>query len=240
MNLLDLTFDIHEQRVTATIKTNVRSIYLGGSDIRQVDTALIDTRRRYIIKARYDRRIIIRATLHQRVRNLNSQVRNLFITDRIHLGNLRHRRYAGAVTRPRVANIVRDITALVLSFLDVDSRLLADIHIRLNTNVTHGGTAVTEEDVNIILLTRHQLTALSLKDIQVYITRSSQVRTANINSKLVINKHPNVVIAAEAETLAPIVGKVGMRFKAVMLVAFTIPTIGYVRGTTIRTGHRRI
>ena len=77
-------------------------------------------------------------------------------------------------------------------------------------------------------MTYLQFTTLTLEIVEVYITRSGQVSTTKVHCQLVIDEHPNIIVAAEVKLQTRFLDKRCMRFETELLVTSS------VRGTTIK------
>ena len=71
-------------------------------------------------------------------------------------------------------------------------------HIRTDFEIAHGRAAVTGEDIYIVLLADFKFAASAFKGIKIYIARSIQVDTAQINGEFVVDERPNVIATAKS------------------------------------------
>ena len=115
-------------------------------------------------------------------------------------------------------------TIRILGRFEFNTGSLLDVHVRLDTHVTHVGTAVTEEDVDRIGLANLELAMHAVKGVELDIARSGQVGTTEVHSKLVIDKHPDVIVTAERELHTVAVGELSMGLEAEHLVVQALDT----------------
>ena len=104
---------------------------------------------------------------------------------------------------------------------EIQTGRLLDVHVRLDDNVTHRRTAVTEEDVDRVILARFEEAGaiLGIEILQHHVAGSSKVGSAVIHGNLPVDEHPDVVVTAEREFLRFVIGERCVRFEAELLVA---------------------
>ena len=141
----------------------------------------------------------------------------------------RPRKSCGAVARARffVADVVTRAVARISGILRTgNTRVLLDVHVRVDTHVTHRRTTVAEEDVQIISGAFHERIAILIRQVvENGISRSREVRSAKVHSKLATDKDPNIIVTAEVKAETRLVNELSMAFKTELLVARTRPTI---------------
>ena len=96
---------------------------------------------------------------------------------------------------------------------------LFDIHVRLDIEIARRCAAIAEENIDVVYLTDfsvfHEL-------VQIYVAWSRQMASADIYGEFVVDKDPNVVVAADAELEILLEAEFGMCFGAEVHVAASI------------------